>query len=317
MVHTLIGRYLKCIGTYLKMIELGIYIFITTFFAVLVGVIEHNKDLGKIRRIAKKTRAWGAREYLVLLVWLCIIVMYLIVFFLNLGVSVSQYFIIGVFLFASLPALLLVIMDYNLAQLAEMYPKVTSAIFGSSVLIVTLLANVYVDYEISKLTSLNASLFPNAQKLILILWVPIFWFFLIMFLSFVFYVFHGVITCVRMAREISYINSLYNVLCLILGVKRNHRGFSVYMDVAIILGLLIALITFPKIISGYTNSDYFKKSVGSLLVFSSYREAETSCANIDDPKLEISFLKGNDISMAKYQENVGYIFSVGKCIRSR
>ncbi|WP_148265895.1 hypothetical protein [Oceanimonas sp. GK1] len=299
------------------MIELGIYIFIITFFSVLAGIIEHNKDLGKIRRIAKKTRALGVRECLALLVWLCIIAMYFIVFFLNLGVSVSQCFIIGVFLFASLSALLLVIIDYKLAQLAEMYPKVTSTIFGSSVLIVTLLTNVYVDYEISKLTSLSASLFPNAQKLILILWAPIFWIFVIILLSFIFYVFHGLITCIRMAREISYVNSLYNVLCLFLGVKRNHRGFNVYMDLAISLGLLIVLVTFPKIISGYTNSDYFKESVSSLLVFSSYREAERSCANIDDPKLAISFLKGNDISIAKFQENVGYRFSVGECIRSR
>lgn len=295
---------------------LGIYFLSLVSLAVLAGAIEHYRDLNRIRKLAGKVQQWSIGDRLAATIWISIGLLYVIYVMQLAGWEVSFYSKFAVVIAIGIAAWISIIKEYNLAAVIDRHSKLFAALLAAVTLAVTVVTNIFVDYEISRLTSLKAGLFPNAQKLILLLWAPVFWVLTLFFLSFLLYVIQGIVLMSRLIREIIYIDRLYNVIILILGKKRNRqRRFNVFQDSSIFVGLLIIILTIPSLVDRYTGNEHFKQSIQELLVFSSFQQGNVHCKNITEPDISIVFLDNNKVSIAEVGEEGGYVFRLGTCLR--
>ena len=287
---------------------------VIALLAVLSGSIEHNRDVNKIRKIARISRAIGFRGVLASLILIGSLLILVCVMLSKLDVEIDRSILIMLFLLMSISAMVLFFIDYRVFTIVGDNPKSTSAILSLMLFLITLIVSVYVDAEISQLTRLDANYFPNAQKYILLLISPLFFGMALVFLSLIAYFFHAFILFVRALREIEYLNNVFGSISVILGIKRSKRKSQFVHDFAIILGFLVFILSAPVLLVDASKSDLFIGKIPELLIFSSYHSGSESCKNVEGADTKIAFLKGDIISVVKMVDG-NYQFDSGDCLR--
>jgi hypothetical protein len=290
---------------------------------IVFGQIAHYSTIGKLKTLRKKCIKLSASDVAANIIWFCFILVGLIylVGWLIGGIS-DEYRTAGrtTLKVIMLAVIVIIFSKYNLYSFIKIRWKIITPIASIIGVVFTMYVNVYVDAEIFRYTQLNASIFPNAQKLIFFCMAPFFALLFSLYGMLVFYFTHAFIVFIRQARNVNYFNNLVRTTFFVMkGIKISKKhGLDERVDLALLIGLLVFILTMPILLSEAVDDKQFNlnKLIEETLVTSSYHvKGNESCTNIEDEKITIMFIKNDKISAVKSYKDGTYDFYVGKCKR--
>lgn len=300
--------------------------FITGFssLSILFGIVERHRDVNKLRDLARKTRRFlpkkkfSIRDWIGALIAITDITLLFFVAFINPQFINHEKTIISLYLITTITSLVLMSMRYNIFSKENPLSSILKKIIGVAAILITVISSIYADQEISRLTNIDPSFFPNAQKAITLILSPFAWAVFIFFFNLFVYFIIGVKLIYIEIIQINYINNVINSISLLLNIKRNKKRVEDLVvnpeDIGLMAGLAVSIILMPLIIKLSVDTYHLDDKINELLIFSSYQENTFSCENIDDKSAKIAYLKDKAVSIATRKNNK-YIFTISTCDR--
>lgn len=284
--------------------------------AAILGTIEHYRNLQKIRRLAKLYRQISIQHILIGLILLS-------AFAINIGLftkTLNLTTITAICLIVSFATITLTVTTYNGIFLKFVGSfiknlKLISVLCGIPVLVTSLWINAAVDIEISSLTGLVSSEFPNAQKTNFTVVAALLISLLIFVALFVAYLFQTCIAFISMFRSFEYVNGLYGSLCIIFRLRRV-KDNDMIPAITILFGLFISLAGLNVSIQKALGEKEIRFLVRDYLLKTSYLEASHYCKNLTGKDLKIAFLRSGRVSVAKSKDDGNIVFTVSSCDRA-
>lgn len=295
------------------------------FFSPLVcGEIAHLSSIGKIKTMRKAFVKHPPSYLISYLVWICSIGVVIVNgvtkdFFSNLETHILiNQVLVSIILIS---VLILSIYRYRLIEFVRRWWKLIVSCMSAFAIAFSMYVSVYVDAEIFKYSQFNAKYFPNAQNLIFIYLVPIFAALFSFYCFVIIYFMHVGIMFGRHLKQISYLQKLFlNIIFVVFGKKNKFiREKESTEDMSLLVGLAILSLTLPVLLKVLVSDKQLNidKAILNTLIFSSYhRNTGNICSNIKDEDLLVSFIKNDELSIAKPLETGEFEFYTSKCIRA-
>lgn len=304
--------------------EFIIYVIALVALAIVCGEIAHLSSIDKIKTMRKafvKHPPTFLISYLALGCSVGVVIINGVSkdFFSNLEIHILiNQILVSIILIS---VLILSIYRYRLSEFVGKWWKAIVSCMSAFAIAFSMYVSVYVDAEIFKYSQFNAKYFPNAQNLIFIYLVPVFVALFSFYCFVVIYFMHVGIMFGRDLKRITYLQKLFlNIMFIVFGKKKKVTNEKQSPeDMSLLVGLAILSLTLPTLLKVLVSEKQFNmnKVLLDTLILSSYHPNNGKiCSNINDEELLITFIKNDELSIAKPLETGGYEFYTGKCIRA-
>ena len=331
-----------------------VFFLIITSISVILGVFEYYKKTMRLRKFRRIFSELTYPFFLTICTWVFIIVFIFVKFSIKVfDIYVASSSVFGLIFMISTLAILRLEEEYKLSKKVAEWPKTATAISGVIGLVVTVITSAVVDETISNITLSNAAAFQNAQRLLLIVFAPLVWIYLMTIIALMFYFYHSALLTIYALKQFDYFNNLYKsfgfivktsafykdndkvdvkyfldksdafaALFVFLTVnvpishKKNKDNLKYFLDKSGVFAALLVFISFViEGVPSFWKSNDFKKEVPNLIVFASFHVPAKACKNILYKDSAIAFTWDDNISVATPVGEGEYFFYVDTCER--
>lgn len=201
--------------------------------SILLGTLEHYRDINRIRKCAKYFRALPIDRVLASAIALLSLLLAIGKLFDAIGLSILVCLIVSVLLLTAALSFLEYRALVSYRFIAE-HKKAIGILGGTLALFASVGINILVDSEISRLTGLASSELPNAQRLNFLLFAVLCISVAVFLVLMAAYFFQAAFVLFNMIRSVPYVDGVYRSVSVIFGIKRIEKSdevMPVYLQV--------------------------------------------------------------------------------------